>query len=122
MEITTKRFWQRLNAQETILPQQEGYVLTIADDKPDGGSTDYSRDGEVSLIHQATKGNGINIVMLGDGFNDKDIENRKYDEVLEKASEHLFTEEPMKSLKEYFNVYSVKLFPLSAMSMPEIVH
>ena len=109
VEITTKRFWQRLNAQETILPQQEGYVLTIADDKPDGGSTDYSRDGEVTLIYQAAKGNGINIVMLGDGFNDKDIENGKYDEVLEKASEHLFTEEPMKSLKEYFNVYSVKV-------------
>ena len=109
VEITTKRFWQRLHAQETILPQQEGYVLTIADDKPGGGSTDYSRDGEVSLIHQATKGNGINIVMLGDGFNDKDIENGKYDEVLQGASEHLFTEEPMKSLKEYFNVYSVKV-------------
>ena len=109
VEITTKRFWQRLHAQETILPQQEGYVLTIADDKPDGGSTDYSRDGEVSLIHQGTKGDGINIVMLGDGFNDKDIESGKYDEILQRASEHLFTEEPMKSLKEYFNVYSVKV-------------
>lgn len=44
---------------------------------------------------------------MGDGFLDTDIVNGTYDEVMNKAMENLFTEEPLKSLQSYFNVYSV---------------
>jgi hypothetical protein len=44
---------------------------------------------------------------MGDGFLDTEIEDGTYDEVMNKAMENLFTEEPLKSLRNYFNIYSV---------------
>ena len=70
-------------------------------------STDYSADRTVRILQRATQGNGLPIVLMGDGFLDTDIANGTYDEVMNKAMENLFTEEPLKSLQSYFNVYSV---------------
>ena len=70
-------------------------------------STDYSADKTVRVLQRATQGNGLPIVLMGDGFLDTDIANGTYDEVMNKAMENLFTEEPLKSLQSYFNVYSV---------------
>ena len=70
-------------------------------------STDYSADKTVRILQRATQGNGLPIVLMGDGFLDTDIANGTYDEVMNKAMENLFTEEPLKSLQSYFNVYSV---------------
>ena len=70
-------------------------------------STDYSADKTVRILQRATQGNGLPIVLMGDGFLDTDITNGTYDEVMNKAMENLFTEEPLKSLQSYFNVYSV---------------
>lgn len=70
-------------------------------------STDYSADGEVTVLQNATKGSGIPIVLMGDGFIDAEIADGTYLEVMQKACENLFTEEPVKSLRDYFNVYSV---------------
>lgn len=72
-----------------------------------GVSTDYSQDGKVKQVYQASVGNGIQVVLLGDGFIDKDIESGYYDRVMRKGAEHLFDEEPFKSHKEYFDVYYV---------------
>ena len=70
-------------------------------------STDYSADKTVRVLQRATQGSGLPIVLMGDGFLDTDIANGTYDEVMNKAMENLFTEEPLKSLQSYFNVYSV---------------
>lgn len=70
-------------------------------------STDYSADKTVRILQRATQGNGLPIVLMGDGFLDTNIANGTYDEVMNKAMENLFTEEPLKSLQSYFNVYSV---------------
>lgn len=70
-------------------------------------STDYSADGEVTVLQGATKGNGIPIVLMGDGFIDTEIADGTYLEVMQKACENLFTEEPVRSLRDYFSVYSV---------------
>ena len=70
-------------------------------------STDYSADKTVRILQRATQGSGLPIVLMGDGFLDTDIVNGTYDEVMNKAMENLFTEEPLKSLQSYFNVYSV---------------
>lgn len=34
-------------------------------------STDYSKDGEVVLLHEATVGNGVNLILIGEGYVDK---------------------------------------------------
>ena len=70
-------------------------------------STDYSQDGAVKQLQQATKGAGIDIVIMGDGFSDRLIADGTYDEIINKAIEGLFSEEPYKSFRNYFNVYQV---------------
>ena len=70
-------------------------------------STDYSADGNVHTLKTATQGNGINIVLMGDTFSDRLIADGTYDAVMRRAMNALFSEEPYKSYKDYFNVYSV---------------
>ncbi len=70
-------------------------------------STDYSKDGEVTVLQKATKGNGIDFVLMGDGYSDELINDGTYKKIMEKAYECMFTEEPYKSFQEYFNVYMV---------------
>ena len=70
-------------------------------------STDYSRDGEVKVLQKATKGNGIDIVLMGDAYSDRLIANGTYDRVMNTAMEKFFLEEPYKSFRDHFNVYAV---------------
>ena len=70
-------------------------------------SVDYSADGKVDLLNQATEGKGIPIVLMGDGFVDQDIADSTYARTMRQAMENLFSEEPIKSLRDYFNVYQV---------------
>lgn len=44
---------------------------------------------------------------MGDGFVDQELANGTYRSVMEKTMENLFTEEPVKSLREYFDVYMI---------------
>ncbi len=65
-------------------------------------------DGETILLNKATKGNGINIVMLGDGYIWSDLETGGlYIGTMRKCMDAFFSIEPVKSFKEYFNVYTV---------------
>lgn len=70
-------------------------------------STDYSSDGVVTLLQQATMGRGINVVIMGDGFADCDIADGTYMQVMQKTLDNMFSEEPVKSLRDYFTVYAV---------------
>ncbi len=72
-------------------------------------STDYSKDGEVVLLQKATVGRGVNIVFLGDGFIDKDMETGGwYEQKMRRGMEILFCLEPLKTLRDRFNIYTVK--------------
>ena len=72
-------------------------------------STDYSHDGEVVTLQKATKGNGLDLVFVGEGFTDKDIEEGGiFDQRMNEALEQFFAYEPYKSLRDRFNVYGVK--------------
>lgn len=86
-------------------------------------STDYSRDGEVQTLQRATKGKGINLVFMGEGFVDKDMgDNGLYEQVMRNAVEQYFAYEPLKSFKDRFNVYSVKVVSPNAEFLPNAVH
>jgi hypothetical protein len=61
----------------------------------------------VELLNKATEGKGIPIVLMGDGFVDQEIADSSYARVMKQAMENLFSEEPIKSLRDYFNVYQV---------------
>lgn len=70
-------------------------------------SLDYAADGTVEQLNQSTKGKGIPIVLMGDGFQDREIDDGTYAQVMKQAMENLFSEEPFQSLRDYFDVYAV---------------
>lgn len=72
-------------------------------------STDYSQDGTKVELQKASEGNGINIVLLGDGYSDRQIADGSYKADMEFAYRNLFTEEPYKSFKSLFNVSYVNV-------------
>lgn len=73
-------------------------------------SADYSKDGEVVQLQQATEGRGINIIFLGDGFVDTDMaEGGRYDRKMNQAMEQFFSYEPYTTFRDRFNVYTVRV-------------
>ena len=66
---------------------------------------EYAED-EVITLQSASKGNGVNIVILGDGFNAKDISEGKLMKAMKDTYEHFFNIQPYKYYKDYFNVYT----------------
>ena len=72
-------------------------------------STDYSTDGTVTTLQTATKGSGIDIVLMGDAYSDRQIADGTYKADMENLYNNLFTEEPYKSFKDHFNVYYVNV-------------
>ena len=67
---------------------------------------EYAED-EFITLQEATKGNGkLNIVLLGDGYNAKDISEGQLLKNVEEAYGHFFDIEPYKTYKDYFNVYT----------------
>ena len=68
-------------------------------------SSDYSQDGQVTRIHSATVGKGIDVVFVGDAFADKD--QGLFNKYVELGKEAFFTEEPFRSTKDRFNIYRI---------------
>lgn len=68
-------------------------------------SSDYSQDGQVTRIHSATVGKGIDVVFVGDAFADKDQD--LFNKYVELGKEAFFTEEPFRSTKDRFNIYRI---------------
>ena len=104
-EVTSHPNWDKWSPNRWIIPQQEGYKLEI--DKY--VSTDFSQDGKIVKLHSATRGKGIDIVALGDGFVDKEIGPGKiYDLTMTKFKDSFLELEPFKNYKDYFNIYMIR--------------
>lgn len=84
--------------------------INIMGEQPDYYiSSDYTQDGKVTTLQSSTEGKGINIVLMGDAYSDRQIADGTYGADMKYIYDNLFTEEPYKSFKEYFNVYSVNV-------------
>ncbi len=93
---------------------REGEVVFLLDDK-DYTCTlrvtqrDYAHDrDEWVTLQKATEGQrgGIDIVLLGDGFDATDIANGSMLETMRQQAERFFGIEPYKTYRQYFNVYA----------------
>ena len=75
----------------------------------------YGEDQWLTL-QKATKGKngGINIVLLGDGYDAKSIADGSYLKTMKQEMEYFFGLEPYTTYRDYFNVYTA--FPLSTES------
>lgn len=66
------------------------------------------RDGEYKQFQQAKSGNGVNLIIMGDGFTQKDLEQGgRYETIMQQAADYFFSIEPYQSYRDYFNVYMV---------------
>ena len=69
-------------------------------------------DGDLITLQEAGIGKGVNIVLLADCFDAKDISEGKYLQAIQDAYGYFFDIEPYLTYKDYFNVYGV--FGMSA--------
>ena len=102
-EVVSNVLWGSIR--EQIVPQNTGFQFEMPKIYE---SKDYSDDGKVVILQKATEGNGVNIVISGDGLADIDFVNGHFDDVMNKTVNNLFSLEPMKSFRHLFNVYAVK--------------
>lgn len=66
---------------------------------------EYAED-QIITLQSAKKGDGVNIVILADGYSAKDISEGKLLENVNEAYGYFFDIEPYKTYKDYFNVYT----------------
>ena len=71
---------------------------------------EHEEDSYIAL-QQHSRGHGIDIVFLGDGYDGEDISNGSYLSLVTEQTEHFFDLEPYRSHRDFFNVYVA--FPLS---------
>lgn len=64
---------------------------------------EYGED-EFIRLQTATKGKGIDIVLLGDGYDAEDISKGELASNINEACEHFFNVEPYRTYRDYFNV------------------
>ena len=67
-------------------------------------STDYSRDGYVETLQTATTEKDIKVVMIGDGYSDRQVNDHTYRTAMLKAKNALFATEPMNSYRDRFTI------------------
>ena len=72
-------------------------------------STDYSKDGQVTTKKTASVGNGINLILMGDAFSDRQIADGTYAGVLDRIVDSFFSVEPYSSFREFFNIYYINV-------------
>ncbi len=64
-------------------------------------------EGDYITIQRATIGAGVDIVIMGDGYDFDEVVSGKYETKIREASYHFFNIEPYKTYQQYFNVYMV---------------
>lgn len=106
---TAKIQIQAVNANNLDQVLLKSPIISITQQKASvSTSTDFvTGDKKVYQLQKHSKGNGVPVVFVGDGFIDKDIESGYYRQAIEKGMENFFTEEPIRSLREYFDVWMV---------------
>lgn len=66
---------------------------------------EYDED-QVITLQRASRGKGVNLVFLGDGYNAEDISKGEYMKAIREQVEHFFGIEPYTTYRDYFNVYT----------------
>ena len=68
---------------------------------------DYGHDEDTQTqLQKATKGRGVNVVFVGDGYDAEDIADGSYLQDINEGMEYFFSIEPYKTYQQYFNVYA----------------
>lgn len=99
-------------------PNREGSIIFTLTDQTDEDGNDITCDYQVkqfdyehdedsqTQLQAATKGSGIDIVFVGDGYDAEDIASGQFLQDMEEGMEYFFAIEPYLTYKDYFNVYA----------------
>ena len=91
----------------TLSGEESDDAEMYAPNDPNYTSTDYSAHGKYIALQSATAGKGIDIVLMGDGYSDRQVSSGRYEADMRKAMEAFFSKEPYTSFRHLFNVYMV---------------
>lgn len=97
----------RTSACEEDLIAVEKFVTEWFGDEYQGTqyeSTDFSADGSVHVLQTASSGKGIHVILMGDAYSDRLIQDGTYNSVMSKALEEFFQEEPFATYRNSFTV------------------
>ncbi len=94
---------------QTTLPvTQEGYR------NPDYYySTDFSQNGTIVSLQEATEGEGIPLILMGDAYSDRLVADGTYASDMSRAVEAIFAVEPFKSMREMFDISYINIVSLN---------
>lgn len=69
----------------------------------------FASSDNVKVLQEKTTGNGTDIIIMGDGFNEEQfgVDDEDYAAVMQRAYEDFFSIEPYAALQNYFNVYVI---------------
>ena len=81
----------------------------LSEFKPEYFSSDFSKNMLIDTFQMATIGDGIDIILMGDAYSDRQIADSSYYKDMKYLYDNLFTEEPYNSFKEMFNVYAINV-------------
>ena len=82
-------------------------IFALVGCSDDDDESSKVEDGKVTQLQKHTVGKGFPIVIMCGNSTDRDIVSGKYREAVNWALEGLFSVHPMKSLRDYFDVYEV---------------
>ena len=66
---------------------------------------EYDED-EIITLQSHSKGQGVNLVFIGDGYDAKDVSEGLYLRDMKEQVEHFFNIEPYRTYRDYFNIYT----------------
>lgn len=104
MEISSRSYTFKLSSDKnTITSNYSGAAFQRQ------GLASYFEDGEILKLNTAASGyTPLNLVILGDGYQEKDLRHGgKFERSARSAMDAFFSVEPLKSFKDRFNVYMV---------------
>lgn len=106
VSVTDNITGQRRTADITLTSSVLSGTVRVEQESDTG--EDYYNDGEVELLQSSSRGNGVNVIIMGDGFTIADLEKGGlYEMAMNRVAEYFFSVEPYKSYRDYFNVYMI---------------
>jgi hypothetical protein len=88
---------------QIVFKLADGHTTTY-----DIGQYDYEYDEDAELqLQSATRGSGINLVFIGDGYDAEDISTGNYISDMQQEIEYFFDAHPYREYRDYFNVYTI---------------
>lgn len=94
--------------EQTTLRGGKWHNLTITKGWVEGDSDFGHYDWDGSVVNLQNGIEGVDLILMGDGFIKEDFDNGTYDAIMRQAYEEFFAVEPLKSLKSGFNVCYVR--------------